>query len=130
MKKYFIVLLVVFTFTALNFLNAQVYTFTNAGATGRLGPTQAQCNAAYGVGVVTVTTQGIQEWVVPATGLYSIRVAGGEGGDKQDYLNLGGRGQIISNSVNLTAGQVLKIVVGQEGGQAISPNSSGRFFLK
>ena len=44
------------------------YTFTNAGATGREGPTQAQVNASYAgtnlAGLVTINTQGIQEWTV------------------------------------------------------------------
>ena len=52
-----------------------VYTFTNAGATGRTGPTQVQANAAYSgsslAGAVTINTQGIQEWTVPGTGNFS-----------------------------------------------------------
>ena len=52
-----------------------VYTFTNAGATGRTGSTQVQVNAAYSgsslAGDVTINTQGVQEWMVPVTGNYS-----------------------------------------------------------
>ena len=55
-----------------------VYTFTNAGATGRTGPTQVQVNAAYSgsslAGAVTINTQGIQEWTVPVTGNYSTTI--------------------------------------------------------
>ena len=58
--------------------------FTNAGATGRFGPTQAQVNAAYtGTdldGRVTINTQGIQEWTVPFSGIYSIEAWGAQGG--------------------------------------------------
>ena len=53
-------------------LKGQTYTFTNAGAEGREGPTQEQINTDYlGTnleGKVTINTQGIQEWVVPADG--------------------------------------------------------------
>ena len=59
------------------------YTFTNAGASGRLGPTQSQVNTAYqGTTLeneVTVNTQGIQEWAVPATGHYQIESWGARG---------------------------------------------------
>ncbi|NDB34846.1 MAG: hypothetical protein EB023_05775, partial [Flavobacteriia bacterium] len=52
------------------------FNFTNAASTGRTGPTQAQVNAAYAAtnlaGAVTINTQGIQEWIVPQTGLYRI----------------------------------------------------------
>jgi len=51
--------------------HSQTYEFTNAGASGRFGPTQAQVNAAYSstnlANNVTINTQGIQEWTVPAT---------------------------------------------------------------
>ena len=53
-----------------NVLPMGPWTFTNAGATGRLGPTQAQINTSYAgttlEGLVTINTQGIQEWTVPA----------------------------------------------------------------
>ena len=60
------------------------YTFTNAGATGRYGPTQSQVNSTYSSGnslngSVTVNTQGIQEWTVPANGTYTIEVWGARG---------------------------------------------------
>ncbi len=102
----------------------QTWTFSNCGQTGRIGPSQAQCNSSYGPGVVTVNN-GIQNWTVPATGSYTIRAAGAEGGDKQDYQNNGGEGQIVEGTVTLNAGDVLSIVVGQLGGQAIAPNQSG-----
>ncbi|NDB08284.1 MAG: hypothetical protein EBX97_06385, partial [Actinobacteria bacterium] len=64
-------------------LASPVYSFTNAGATGNAGPTQAQVTSAYTsttlAGAVTVNTQGIQEWIVPATGNYRIKVVGAHG---------------------------------------------------
>ena len=57
-------------------LSAQTYTFTTAGVIGNLGPTQVDVNAAYtGTTLdaqVIINTQGIQEWIVPVTGTYSI----------------------------------------------------------
>lgn len=66
-------------------ISAQTFTFTNAGATGNQGPTQAQVNTAYAGttldGTVTINTQGIQEWTVPVTATYQIQAIGaGSGG--------------------------------------------------
>src|SRR4051812_24380800 len=57
------------------------YTFTNAGATGDQGPTQAQVNTAYTLtslsGSVTISpSQGIQKFIVPTAGIYSIQAWG------------------------------------------------------
>ena len=98
--------------------SAQTYTFTNCGATGRFGPTQGQVNATYTgpntlTGAVTINTQGIQEWTVPFSGTYNISAAGAQGGSSQDATSK--FGAIISGDVVLTAGQVVKIAVGQMG---------------
>jgi hypothetical protein len=93
------------------------YTFTNCGATGRYGPTQAQANTAYTLtnlqGSVVVSATGIQTWTVPTTGPYRIRVVGAQGGSGTNKI--GGRGTTMVGDFNLTSGQVLKILVGQEG---------------
>jgi len=103
---------------------AQTYTFTNAGASGTAGPSQGQVNTAYTSttldGQVTVIGQGIQEWVVPFTGAYSITGAGASGGYTPNAL--GGKGRIITTEVNLTAGEIIRVLVGQEGGQAHTSN--------
>lgn len=95
---------------------AQTYNFTNASATGKNGPSQAQVNAAYSAtnlnGQVTATN-GIQQWTVPATGNYRITAAGANGGNTA--FSSGGTGIIASCEVSLTAGTVLNIVVGQQG---------------
>lgn len=89
----------------------QSFTFTPCGATGRFGPTQGQVNTAYSGtnGAVTIVTQGIQEWVVPATGAYQIAAYGGQG-----CGTFGGRGAKMVGDFQLTAGQVLRILVGQK----------------
>jgi hypothetical protein len=97
-------------------MNAQAtYTFTSAGLTGPVGPNQTQINTAYGStnlsGSVTVTG-GIQSFTIPVTGPYRITAIGGQGGYN------GGYGAMISGDFTLSAGTVLKILVGQAGTQA------------
>jgi hypothetical protein len=112
------------------FTGAQVvYNFTNCGATGQYGPTQTQINATYtstntlynGV----TSSSGIQLWTVPSTGDYLIESYGAQGG------NGTGLGAKISGTFNLTAGTVLKIVVGQMGvGTAGKAGGGGSFVVK
>ncbi len=91
-------------------------TFTPCGATGRLGPSQSQCNSTYGSGVVTVTN-GIQTWVVPQTGNYQITAAGARGGPGQ-YGFTGGNGGVIQGTFALTQGDVIQLLAGQMGIQS------------
>ena len=65
------------------FLDANTYTFTSAGATGREGPTQAQVDANYtgtsledAATVDDTNSQGIQEWTVPVDGITRLRLGG------------------------------------------------------
>lgn len=88
-------------------------TFTPGAATGTVGPTQAQCDAAYSgsqilAGKVTCSA-GVQTWTVPLTGTYRISAYGAQGG------NVGGKGALARGDVALTKGTVLKIAVGQLG---------------
>ena len=72
------------------------YTFTNCEQEGRTGPSQEQCNLEYEEDVVTVDN-GIQEWIVPADGTYSIEAWGAAGGTQlyqNDYP--GGNGAKIT----------------------------------
>ncbi|CAM3272506.1 HYR domain-containing protein [Aequorivita lipolytica] len=100
-------------------LQAQTYTFTNAGASGSNGPTQGQVNAAYTAttldGQVTINTQGIQEWTVPSSGEYRIQVIGSTGGNQNETTVSVGHPADISGDFTLTAGETLKILVGQHG---------------
>jgi hypothetical protein len=92
--------------------------FTNATATGRTGPTLAQCRTAYSSASWTqnssffnMTTQGIQEWTVPANGNYRIEARGGRGGRDVNP----GNAAVMRGDFSLTKGQVLKLLVGQQG---------------
>lgn len=91
------------------------YNFTSAGAFGRSGPTQTQTNTAYAgtslAGKVT-TTGGIQRFVVPLTATYNIEVYGAQGATNDSNY---GRGAILKSSIALNAGDVLWILVGQQG---------------
>lgn len=93
-------------------LSQTVYTFTTAGAEGPTGPSQAAIDSAYSstslAGAVT-STDGIQVWDVPFTGVYTVEAFGAQG-----YGDFGGRGAHITGEFNLTAGTTLKILVGQK----------------
>ena len=107
-------------------LDAQItYSFTSAGATGRTGPTQSQLNSAYAStnlsGMVT-SNGGIQTWTVPVTGPYRIDLYGASGGNAS---GLSGYGARVTGNVNLTAGTVLNILVGQMGSTYAPSNSDG-----
>jgi len=104
------------------------WNFTNAGATGRFGPTQAQVNTAYAgsslEGEVTIFTQGIQEWTVPTTGTYTIEASGAQGGTQPEY-KYGGRGARMKGDFLLDGGDTLQIAVGQSGLSASSSDGDG-----
>jgi hypothetical protein len=99
------------------------HTFTNAGATGRTGPTLEQVRTEYSttswaqnMSYLNMTTQGIQEWTVPATRSYSIECRGGGGAGSPDTGTYpGGNGAKIIGTFILTQGEVLCIVIGQLG---------------
>ena len=95
------------------------YTFTNCGNEGFIGPSQEDCDSEYQEttleGVVSVN-EGIQEWVVPQTGVYTIEVWGAKGGDGSSGGGYsGGLGARMSGEFNLTAGETINILVGQIG---------------
>ena len=105
-----------------------VYTFTNCSATGQFGPTQAQVNSAYSStnlnGLVT-SQSGVQLWTVPSSGTYRIEGFGAQGGGNNQF----GRGAQIRGDFSLTAGQQLKIIVGQQGGFSSSGSGGGGSFV-
>jgi len=103
------------------------WTFTNAGATGQHGPTQAQINTSYAgtnlEDLLTISTQGIQEWNVPVTGTYKIEIYGAQGGDNGWFS--GGLGAKMSGEFSLQTGSILSVVVGQKGGDSGTYSSGG-----
>ena len=104
---------------------SSTYTFTNCGATGRSGPTQSQVTSTYTSGNslyngVTIITQGVQQWTVPVSATYTIEAWGAKGGG----VAAGGLGARIKGEFQLVEDDVIKIVVGQQGGLAGSDNTS------
>ena len=102
------------------------HTFTNAGATGRLGPTlsnvrttYANAGATWANSYLNMTNNGIQLWTVPVTGNYIITALGAA-----DYSN-GGKGRYIQLTITLIKGEVIQILVGQQGGYNVFGQSSG-----
>jgi hypothetical protein len=97
------------------------HTFTNAGATGRTGPTLSAIRSAYsGVSwaqnnsYLSMTgDNGIQLWTVPVTGIYTIRAKGAAGFIGPGLSNA--RGIDIQTTTTLIKGEVIKILVGQRG---------------
>ena len=53
---------------------------STCGALGNLGPSQSDCEAEYGLGVVVVE-DGFQHVVIPVSGTYRIRIAGAQGAE-------------------------------------------------
>ncbi len=99
-------------------------TLTNCGAQGQFGPSQGDADNTYGPGVVSVQN-GIQYWTVPFTGTYEFEVAGADGSHNGSGYGGGGRGAIMKGKTQLTAGTVLKILVGQQGKHGNSAGGGG-----
>ena len=120
-------------------------TFTPGAASGRNGPTLAQAvsgltstgvdawknNTAY-----FNTSNGIQLWTVPATGLYTIDCYGAQGGNAGSQQ--GGLGARIKGTFSLTEGEIIRILVGQQGqsgahtqdGQPMGAGGGGTYVIR
>lgn len=120
------------------------FTFTNAGATGRIGPSYSQLLGSYSSSAAWTTSStfftssiyGIQLWTVPQTATYRMAVAGAAGGDSPTVTGAGllpsgsgsgGFGAYLVTDVSLTQGQQLAIVVGQRGGNRFSGSGASTF---
>jgi hypothetical protein len=103
-----------------NFYSQQSYTFTNASATGSLGPTQTQVNTAYAstnLSGSVIVTGGVQSFTIQQAGNYKIEAWGAAGGTQLYSPGYpGGTGAYLSGNFTFTAGTVLKILVGHKGG--------------
>jgi hypothetical protein len=104
--------------------NFSSFTFTPMGATGRAGPTAITYGAStpgFGTGSVMTlgsgTSTGMQRWVVPFTSNYSVTVAGARGGNG---TQAGGNGAVVTVTLSLTSGHVLRLLPGQIGTAAVS----------
>lgn len=105
------------------------FIFTTAGASGAEGPTQSEVDAEYSgtnlSGNVTVAPRGIQKWIVPASGLYSIKASGASGGNSSSNSRSGGLGASIEGEFILNKDDTLKILVGQKGTDGCGAGGGG-----
>ena len=94
-------------------------TFTSLGASGRYGPTSlgSHYTGQDHDGQVTLSS-GIQRWTVPYTGGYRIEAVGAAGGYNAFYKSARyrGRGARMVGTFKLSQGEIIQILVGQEGG--------------
>jgi len=102
------------------------HTFTSANKSGPNGPTiyelrnaYAGTNWAQNEKFFNMNVQGIQRWTVPVTGKYTIRAVGASGANPRSYC----RGRDVQLSTTLKKGEVLQILVGQQG--IMTPYSNG-----
>ena len=93
--------------------------FTNLGASGRYGPTTLGSNytGKDHDGQVTLSS-GIQLWTVPCTGDYRIEAVGAAGGydTGSNSAQFRGRGARMIGTFSLYKGEIIHILIGQEGG--------------
>jgi len=112
------------------------FTFTNAGATGRLGPTRAQCLSSYDTttypwltdtNFFNMVSQGKQLWTVKIGGVYEFDVRGARGGTYSNGATtyVGAYGARIVSRVTLSVGQVIAIAVGQMGYDSATFTTAG-----
>jgi len=98
-------------------MSFETYTFTNCGSTGRTGPSSSQIENEYEgtnlEGLVERTTNGIQEFAVPLSGIYRITVYGAEGGSGRGGAKMSGEFELWHN-------QKLHILIGQESPGSLS----------
>jgi hypothetical protein len=102
-----------------------IYTFTPAGATGHLGPTQSDVDTAYALlpqnGLVTVISPGYQCFDIPWNGIWKITAAGAGFNGVSNQ-----RGAVASGFFNLSRGEQLRMIVGHVGDN-IRCGSGGSF---
>ena len=110
------------------FLSAFKAVFSNLNATGRCGPTSL---GSYYAGKdhdrQVALSSGIQQWTVPHTGEYRIEAIGAAGGYDQriNSSQYRGRGARMIGTFRLNKGEVIQVLVGQEGGINKKVYSSG-----
>ena len=105
--------------------NETSWTFTNASATGRNGPTQAQLDLAYAntplEGKVT-SLQGIQQWTPPGRGTYYVRAFGGAGSLSGSNR---GKGALVAGKFTLEHNDTVTMAIGQLGTSTAGPGGGG-----
>ncbi|KAG8561004.1 hypothetical protein GDO81_015212 [Engystomops pustulosus] len=104
--------------------NEIIWKFTTCGVSGPNGPTQVQCDNAYRNTNISVVVgqdgplKGVQMWRVPFTTVYTLSAYGAAGGKgaKNHYKRF--HGIFMSGVFHLQKGELLYILVGQQGEDA------------
>ncbi|XP_063232393.1 leukocyte tyrosine kinase receptor [Bacillus rossius redtenbacheri] len=110
--------------------NKTFYVLTTCGAEGREGPTKEDCSLAYNntstkVAVLDSSPPlGVQRWLVPETGYYTIVAKGAGGGKGSNDDHETSRGAVVRAVVHFEKGQELFALVGQRGSDACKKHIS------
>jgi len=120
---------------SLTFFIFTSFTFTSAGRAGRTGPTLGELLFSYPNQLsfydwlndtaffnVDSNAQGVQMFTIPQTGSYRITSRGGSGGFPSEGNSRVGRAAVVQATFDFTKGDVMRIVVGQNG---LPSSSSG-----
>ena len=102
--------------------------FSNLNAIGRYGPTSlGSYYAGHDHDGQVALSSGIQQWTVPYTGDYRIEAIGAAGGYNRQINSsqYRGRGARMIGTFRLNKGEVIQVLVGQEGGINKGSYSSG-----
>lgn len=83
------------------------YNFTISDLDGKLNPPTFSVNKTWNI---VYKEQKAQTFVVPVSGKYKIDIWGNQGGNSSHW---GGKGGYTSGEINLTAGDILRIYIGQ-----------------
>jgi hypothetical protein len=111
-------------------------TFTPGGQTGSSGPSLTQARTGLtGTGVDAWknntsyfnTSSGILLWTVPSTGVYRIEAWGARGGDSGGTRY--GLGARMRGDFSLTQGQLVRLIVGQSGGDSVAGGGGGGTYV-
>lgn len=95
----------------------QTYTFTTLNGSNAAGPTSIAGYKGTSLDGLVTLSGGIQYWSVPVTGTYSIQAVGATGGNQGERSVTVGHPANMNGEFSLTAGDRLKILVGQHGFQ-------------
>ncbi|XP_071450132.1 tyrosine-protein kinase receptor-like [Hetaerina americana] len=107
-----------------------VYEIGTCGVKGRIGPRPEDCTAeTIGTAAVLVLTEprflaGVQKWIVPESGVYTIIARGASGGRGSDGAGTS-LGATVRGVLELRAGEPLYFLIGQEGVSACAKNYAG-----
>ena len=104
------------------------YRFATCGSRDREGPTYMECREHYCNSgslvcghLLNEGTRGSQIFVVPRSGNYTVTIAGASGGHGV-CSNYSGLGVIVRETVQFRRGEILRILVGQQGTSACEDN--------